>query len=446
MAKDATSAITFSNINRLAIPAIIAGIAEPLISLADVAIIGNVSYDSVPAQGAVGIVGSFLSALIWILAQTKTAISAYVSQSFGAKRMISIKTLVPQLLLFNLMLSLVLYVVTSLTANYIFEAYNASGQLLEYSISYYRIRALGFPLTLLTFAIFGVFRGMQNTYWAMKCSLIGAAVNIGFNFLLVFGIEGLFEGLHIIGAAYASLLAQLTMFLMAIWFYIKKTPFVFKVKRKINPKMKDVLIMSGNLFIRTASLNVAIYMANAYATDYGKNFIAAQSILMNIWLFFSFFIDGYANAGNAMGGRLLGEKNYLDLWRLSKKISFYAIIIALGLGIICVLLYSQIGMLFNKDADVLRIFKDMFWIVLLMQPINALAFIYDGIFKGLGEAKYLRNLLVVATFGGFVPTLLLADHFGLQLYSVWIAFGVWMIIRSFTLVFKFRSKYLSKAI
>jgi len=54
--------------------------------------------------------------------------------------------------------------------------------------------------------------------------------------------------------------------------------------------------------------------------------------------------------------------------------------------------------------------------------------------------------LVVATFGGFVPTLLLADHFGLKLYSVWIAFGVWMVIRSFTLVFKFRSKYLSKAI
>jgi len=445
-AKDITSAVTFKNINRLAIPAIIAGIAEPLISLADVAIIGNVSYDSVPAQGAVGIVGSFLSALIWILAQTKTAISAYVSQSFGAKRINSIKTLVPQLLLFNLLLSFVLYIVTSIAATFIFEAYNASGQLLEYSVSYYRIRALGFPLTLLTFAIFGVFRGMQNTYWAMKCSLIGAAVNISFNFLLVYGIEGLFEGFHIIGAAYASLLAQLTMFLMALWYYVNKTPFSFKVKRNINPKMKDLLIMSGNLFIRTASLNVAIYMANAYATDYGKNFIAAQSILMNIWLFFSFFIDGYANAGNAMGGRFLGERNYPDLWRLSKKISLYAIIIALGLGLICVLLYDQIGLLFNKDAAVLEIFKDVFWIVILMQPINALAFIYDGIFKGLGEAKYLRNLLLVATFGGFIPTLLLADHFGLQLYSVWIAFGIWMIIRSFTLVFQFRSKYLASAV
>ena len=446
MATAVVSSVTFKDINKLAIPAIIAGIAEPLISLADVAIIGNVSYDAVSAQGAVGIVGSFLSALIWILAQTKTAISAYVSQSYGAKRMHSIKTLVPQLLLFNLLLSLFLYTVTSLAATYIFEAYNASGKLLDYSVAYYRIRALGFPLTLITFAIFGVFRGIQNTYWAMKCSLVGAAVNISFNFLLVFGIDGWFEGFHIIGAAYASLLAQFTMFLMALHFYIKKTPFSFKVKKTINPKMKDLLIMSGNLFIRTAALNVAIYMANAYATGYGQNFIAAQSILMNIWLFFSFFIDGYANAGNAMGGRLLGERNYLDLWKLSKKISLYAIMIAIGLGLICVLLYSQIGLLFNKDADVLAIFKDTFWIVLLMQPINALAFIYDGIFKGLGKAKYLRNLLIVATFGGFVPTLLIADYFELQLYSIWIAFGVWMMVRSFTLVYKFRDEYLAKAI
>ena len=90
-------------------------------------------------------------------------------------------------------------------------------------------------------------------------------------------------------------------------------------------------------------------MANAYATDYGKSFIAAQSILMNIWLFFSFFIDGYANAGNAIGGRLLGAKAYQKLWLLSKDISKYAVIIAVSLSLICFLFYDQIGYFFNKD-------------------------------------------------------------------------------------------------
>jgi len=71
---------------------------------------------------------------------------------------------------------------------------------------------------------------------------------------------------------------------------------------------------------------------------------------------------------------------------------------------------------------------------------------FDGIFKGLGEAKYLRNVLLVATFLGFTPALLLADHFGLKLYAIWIAFFVWMLIRSSALVIYFRRKYLHKEV
>ena len=89
--------VGFREINRIAVPAIIAGIAEPLISLTDIAVIGNVKEHSVEALAAVGIVGSFLSAIIWIVAQMKTAISALVSQHFGAGRLHAVKTLVPQL-------------------------------------------------------------------------------------------------------------------------------------------------------------------------------------------------------------------------------------------------------------------------------------------------------------------------------------------------------------
>ena len=80
-----------------------------------------------------------------------------------------------------------------------------------------------------------------------------------------------------------------------------------------------------------------------------------------------------------------------------------------------------------------------------MQPINAIAFMFDGIFKGLGEAKYLRNVLLIATFLGFVPTLLICDYFNLKLHGIWIAFTVWMLIRGGALVIQFRLKYLNKA-
>ena len=440
------STLSFRNINRIAIPAIIAGIAEPLISLTDIAVIGNVEEHSIEALAAAGIVGSFLSAIIWIVAQTKTAISAIVSQHLGANRLHAVKTLVPQAIAFNFLFSLVIYATTAYFARAIFSAYNAEGLILKYSEDYYQIRALGYPLTLVTFAIFGVFRGLQNTLWAMKCSLTGAAVNVALDYLLVYGIEGYIPPLHLKGAAYASLTAQAVMLIMALWFFFKKTPFHLKLSFNINPQMRALLLMAANLFVRTAALNFAIYLANAYATDYGKNYIAAQSILMNIWLFFSFFIDGYANAGNAIGGKLLGARDYKSLWELSKKISKYAVFIALILMAICALFYDEIGLLFNKEASVLVLFSSVFWIVLLMQPVNAIAFMFDGIFKGLGEAKYLRNLLLVATFLGFTPTLLLADHFGFKLHAIWMAFFVWMLIRSAGLVIKFRRKYLHKEV
>jgi Na+-driven multidrug efflux pump len=192
------------------------------------------------------------------------------------------------------------------------------------------------------------------------------------------------------------------------------------------------------------SLNVALYLANSYATKYGQNYIAAQTIAFQIWLFFSFFIDGYASVGNIVSGKLLGEKNYDKMWKLSVKLSRYSIIIAILLALICGLFYKEIGLLFSKDAFVLQSFYGIFWIVLLMQPINAVAFVFDGIFKGLAEAVTLRNLLIIATFLGFIPALLIGDYFDLKLYAIWIAFTVWMLLRSGILVVKFRRKYLHK--
>ena len=434
--------ITFKEINSLAIPAIFSGIAEALISLTDLAIIGNVKVNAVEALAAVGLVGSFLSALIWVMAQTKTAISAIVSQHLGANRLHAVKTLVPQAIFFNLALSIILYISTAYFANAIFRAYNADGLILSYAEEYYRIRAIGFPLTLVTFAIYGVFRGMQNTLWAMKCGIIGAVLNIVLDFVLVFGIEGFIPALHIKGAAIASVVSQTVMLSLALYYFFTKTPFNLKLRRKINPSLKPLLILSFNFVIRTATLNIAIYMANAYATGYGKNYIAAQSILLNIWLFFSFFIDGYSNAGNALSGKLLGQKRYQSLWTMSKDISKYSVFIALFLIVICALFYKPIGLIFNQDPEVIAIFTAIFWIILLMQPINALAYIYDGIFKGLGEAKYLRNNIIMATFGGFIPMLVICDYFGFQLYGIWMAFAIWMLLRSFPLIFYFKKNYL----
>lgn len=438
---NSTSKISFRKINNLAIPAIISGIAEPLLSITDTAIVGNIQLNPTEALAAVGIAGSFISAIVWILAQTRSAISAIIAQYYGAGKVDKILHLPAQIIAINIALSLFIYGVTVFFIENIFELYNATGLILEQSVSYYKIRALGLPLTLFIFSVFGIFRGMQNTYWPMVISLLGTAINIFLDFILVFGIDGYIPAMNVEGAAWASLMSQGVMAIFAIVLVLKKTPFTFRLRFPFHKEIKRLLSLSFNLIIRTISLNIALYLANAYATKYGANYIAAQTIAFQIWLFFAFFIDGYSSVGNIMSGRFLGEKNYVQIWNLNKQLMRYTLIISAGLGVICFAFYNPIGKLFSQDQEVLSLFASIFWIVILMQPINAVAFVFDGIFKGLAEAVLLRNTLLAATFFGFIPTLLLGDYFDLKLYAIWIAFTVWMILRGGILLVIFYRKF-----
>ena len=435
--------VTFKQINRLALPALIAGIAEPLLSITDTAIVGNIDKDATEALAAVGIAGSFLSALFWILAQTRSAISSVVAQYLGAKRLDDIKTMPAQIIMINIVLSIFLGVVTLVFAESIFKLYNAEGLILQFSVEYYKIRAFGLPFTLFVFSVFGVFRGLQNTFWPMIISIVGAVTNVLLDFALVYGIEGIITPMNIKGAAYASVIAQAIMAVMALVLLLKKTPFTLKFQLPFNREIKRLLMLSFNLFIRALALNIALYFANAYATKYGDNYIAAQTMAFQIWLFFAFFIDGYSSVGNIVSGRLLGEKDYKNLWNLSLDLSKYAIVVAIILGVVSAVFYRPIGDMFTDDENVKNTFYAVFWIVLIMQPLNAVAFVFDGLFKGLAEGAKLRNTLLIATFIGFIPTLLLGDWLNFKLYGVWLAFFVWMFLRGGILVLYFRKEYLT---
>lgn len=434
--------IDFKGINRLAVPAIIAGIAEPLLSITDTAIVGNIPQNGTESLAAVGIVGSFLSALIWILGQTRTAISTVISQYLGGNKIQEVKSLPAQAIFFNVSLSILILLGTVFLIEEIFKLYNASGLVLEYCVTYYSIRVWGFPLTLFTFAIFGIFRGLQNTFWPMVVAITGAFINIVLDFLLVYGMEGSIPAMGIQGAAWASLLSQMVMAVLACVFLYRKTDISLRLRFPLHKELRNVIAMSLNLFVRTIALNVALYLATSYATSYGDNYIAAYTITLNLWLFAAFFIDGYAAAGNSLSGKLYGAKEYGLLWKLSKRISLYGIAISLLLTLCGSIFYQEIGTLFTDDPSVLELFYGVFFIVLLKQPINGFAFVFDGMFKGLGKMQYLRNVLLAATFLGFVPTLLLCDYLDLKLYGIWFAFTVWALFRGIALVLKFRKEFL----
>jgi MATE family multidrug resistance protein len=434
--------ISFKRINKLAIPALIAGIAEPLLSITDTAIIGNIDVNATESLAAVGIVGAFISMLIWVFGQIRSAISSIISQYVGANRLDEIKNLPAQAIAIIVSGSLLVLAISYPFAEQIFQFYNASGSVLAYCVVYFKIRIFGFPFSLLVFAIFGTFRGLQNTFYPMIIAIIGASLNIVLDIILVYGVEGFIPAMNIEGAAYASVIAQITMAVISVVLLLKKTTISLNMKLPFHQEIPKLLNMIGNLFIRTIALNTALYFATSYATGYGKEYIAAYTIGLNIWLLGAFMVDGYSSAGNILAGKLLGAKEYGSLIALSSKLTkygFFTGIIIAGFGLV---FYDAIGRVFTKDPLVLEQFYHVFWIVILAQPLNAITFIYDGMFKGMGEMKYLRNVLLLSTGFVFIPTLLFFDWLDYKLVAIWIAFTFWILARGIPLIFKFRNKFL----
>lgn len=431
--------ISFKKINQLAIPALIAGACEPIISLTDAAIVGHITFNSTESLAAVGIVTTFISMLIWVLGQTRSAISSILSQYVGAGQLNKIENLPAQAIIIVTSLSVLIIVFTYPFAHHIFKVYNASGLILNYCIEYYQIRVLGFPFTLFTIAVFGTFRGLQNTYYPMVIAIIGTAINIILNMILVYGIYGYLAPLNIKGAAYASLIAQFVMALFSVYFLIKKTTIPLKFTLPFHKEMNRFMLMILNLFVRTIALNVTLYFASAFATSYGASYIAAYTIAINLWFLGAFIVDGYASAGNILSGKLYGAKAYTVLLQLSNKLVKYGLIVGVFLCGIGLLFYYPIGRLFTNEPMVLEQFNAVFWIVLIMQPFCALAFIFDGIFKGLGKMKYLRNVLLFSTFIIFIPVLFWLDYLDYKLKAIFTAMTFWVIARGIPLIIKFRS-------
>ena len=436
-----TNSVKISDIQKLAIPALISGIAEPILSITDTIIVGNMDENATISLGAVGIVGSFISMLIWVFGQTRSVIASIIAQALGQKKLKEVKDLPAQGILIIIFSSFLIILLTYFNSEGLFKFYNASGNLLKFCVEYFNIRVWGLPFTLLTIGIFGIFRGLQNTYYPMIIAIVGTILNIVLDIILVYGVEGFIDPMFIQGAAYASLLAQISMAFLAVILLYKKTNIKLALKFPFNPKIKSFMQMFGNLVIRTASLNVTLYFCNAFATKYGDEFIAAYTIAINLWFLVAFIIDGYSSAGTILSGKLYGEKSYSVLMKFGNDLTKIGVKIGIIMCIIGFIFYYPLGRIFNNDPVVLQEFYNVFWIVLAMLPLCSIAFIFDGLYKGLGWMKDLRNVLLFSTFIIFVPFVILFDHYELGLHGIFYAFTLWILSRSIPLIIKFRKTF-----
>lgn len=219
--------IPIKEINRLAFPALVSGIIEPVISLTDTIMAGHILENTKDILGAVGIVSSFITALVWIFIQGSKAISAQISYAYGQNRIQQMRGLVAQVLTLSLVISVGCAFIAYFFTNFVLEdLYKARGGLLEKGLIYFRIRVWGLPLIFLTLTIHNIFRGLQNTSWAMYTGILGGITNCSWITFL---------SLYLTGISVGWLGQALWHKLLCSWlpytYYIRRPLFGFSVPR-----------------------------------------------------------------------------------------------------------------------------------------------------------------------------------------------------------------------
>ena len=244
-------------IRSIAIPAILYNVTEPLIGLADTAIIGQMENNSTIAQGGVGLAAGLIATLIWGFAQMRTSLSAIISRQYGAQTISKIKSLIPQALVVTILTGIILAILLGINYDNVshFLYGDINPMTFTFSENYFIIRLYGLPLGLLIALFFGIFRGFQNTYWAMYISVIGGLSNIFLDYILVLGVDNFISPMGVKGAAWASVISQILMTILCVIFYLIKTPFNFKIRYKLNPFFKEMILIFVNMFVRTIVLN-----------------------------------------------------------------------------------------------------------------------------------------------------------------------------------------------
>ena len=128
-----------------------------------------------------------------------------------------------------------------------------------------------------------------------------------------------------------------------------------------------------------------------------------------------------------------------------RDLFFIVVGIGSAIALVYFMFYIQIGEWLTKDTDIRHLFYQTFWIVVLMQPINAMAFLFDGFYKGLGFTQTLRNSFLIATFLGFFPIYFFVEHvYHWGLMGIWVALLTWMLFRGGILILHYKAFFITQ--
>ena len=422
----------------LSIPIFFANLATPLVGIVDTTLMGNMSNQGYLT--ATSIASSFFSLVFWSFGFLRMGTVGLVSQSFGRNDYKSILNIVFRNLLFVISISILLILFQKQLLNLCLIFFDLSLDTEKKFNDYFNIRIYSSFFELTIYIVVGLFIGLQKTKISSVAIVLLSILNILFSSILVLKFN-----LNIKGVAYGTLLATGVtsfLFLFYIFYYLRKyVSLNFNIKEIVNTsKLKNLLEINLNIFLRTILLTFSFFWFTYLGGRIGEEFIAANTILLNLIFLSAFILDAYAFSTEGIVGYSIGKKNKILFTNIVKN----SFILSSLTGILISLFYlffKNSFIDFMTDIENVRdiSYQYSFWLVLL-PFVSSFCYQLDGIFIGASQTQELRNAMFISVVIHLISSFMLVEGFGNQ--GLWISLTIFFILRALTLVIYFSRIYL----
>lgn len=418
------------DIFRLGIPALGALAADPLVSIVDTIFVGRLGVVPLAALAVNAAIFSLAFVAFNVLEYGTTPIVA--SAGGRGDRAAAGRTVIQALGIAALAGPVATLILLGF-ANPILDVMGASGELREPALAYLRIRAFAAPAVLIVTAGHGIFRGYLDTRTPLVVTMGLNVVNLVLDPLLIYG-----AGLGIAGAAIATTIAQWTG---ALWFL----DLLLRRRREelgivlARPRLAELipyLRIGGALASRSFALLGTMALAAAVATRVGTVEVAAHQVAVEVWLFLALVVDALAVAGQALVARYRGRGDPAEARAAADRLLVWGIRIGVGLGLVFFLLTPVLPRLFTDDPEVIEAIGRIYPFIVFMQPLNAIVFVWDGVFLGAEDFRFLAWQMGAAAVAAVV-VLLLVLPLGWGLHGVWWGMVTLMLVRAVTLGWRY---------
>lgn len=369
---------------RIAIPAIVTNITVPLLGLVDTAIVGHMG--DAAYIGAIAVGSMIFSLVYWVFAFLRMGTSGMTAQARGRRDMEEIMRMLMRSLAVSLIIALIVIALQYPLREMMLWLMSPTEDVRSLAVTYFNIVVWGAPAVLGLYSLSGWFIGMQNSRIMLAISMLQNVVNIIVSLLFVYGL-----GMKVEGVALGTVIAQYIGLLVAIamWFHYYRRMLRWKASL-LKDTMNDWLSffrVNRDIFLRTLFLvAVNLYFTSAGARQ-GAVILAVNTLLMQLYLFLSYFTDGFAYAGEALGGKFWGADNMPAFHEVVKRLFVWGGVLVLLFTVVYVVGGMPFLCLLTDETQVVEASRGYVWWAYLMPLAGIAAFVWDGIFIGITATR-----------------------------------------------------------